>query len=77
MDNNILEFVQTLIPIAIPATAVLSLTGLFPRIGPGRALWIAFRSRFSFRKLPLSIRNKEVEQIKKIISNKNIGKAIL
>ena len=49
--NDILEFVKTVWPIVVPTTAILSWTGLIPRIGPGRAVWIAFRSRLAPKKI--------------------------
>jgi hypothetical protein len=75
--NDILEFVKTVWPIVVPTTALLSLTGLVPRIGPGRAVWIAFRSRFAPNKLPESIRVVELRQIRKSISEKNFGQGYL
>jgi hypothetical protein len=75
--NDILEFAKTIWPIVVPTTALLSLTGLVPRIGPGRAVWIAFRSRFAPKKLPESIRDVELRQIRKSISQKNFGQGYL
>ena len=75
--NDILEFVKTVWPIVVPTTAILSLTGLVPRIGPGRAVWIAFRSRVASKRLPESIRDVELRQIRKSISEKNFGQGYL
>jgi hypothetical protein len=75
--NEILEFAKVVLPIVVPTTALLSLAGLAPRVGPGRAIWIALRSRFAFKKLPESIRDVELKQIKKIISEKNFGQGYL
>jgi hypothetical protein len=75
--TDILEFIKIVLPIAVPTTALLSSTGLVPRIGPGRAVWIAFRSRFARKKLPESIRDVELRQIRISISEKNIGQGYL
>ena len=75
--NDILEFVKTVWPIVVPTTAILSLTGLVPRLGPGRAVWIAFRSRVASKRLPESIRDVELRQIRKSISEKNFGQGYL
>jgi hypothetical protein len=75
--NDVLELVKTVWPIVVPTTALLSLTGLVPRIGPGRAVWIAFRSRFAPKKIPESIRVVELRQIRKSISEKNFGQGYL
>jgi hypothetical protein len=75
--NDILEFVKTVWPIVVPTTALLSLTGLVPRIGPGRAVWIAFRSRFAPKKIPESIIDVELRQLRKSISEKKFGQSYL
>ena len=75
--NDILEFIKIVLPTAVPTTALLSLTGLVPRIGPGRAVWIAFRSRVASKRLPESIRDVELRQIRKSISEKNFGQGYL
>jgi uncharacterized protein YunC (DUF1805 family) len=75
--NDILEFAKIALPIFIPTMALLSLAGLAPRVGPGRALWIAFRSRFAFETLPESIRDVEVKQIRHLISEKKFGQRYL
>eukprot|EP01035_Chromulina_nebulosa_P022069 gene22069-28567_t len=74
---DVLELAKVALPYIVPATAALSLSGLVPRIGPGRAIWIAFRSRFAFSKMPVSVRDVEVKQIKEEISNKNFGQSYL
>jgi hypothetical protein len=75
--NDIVDFIKIVLPIAVPTTAFFSLTGLIPRIGPGRAVWIALRSRFAPTKLPESIRDVELRQIRKSISEKNFGQGYL
>jgi len=75
--NDILEFIKIVLPVAVPTTALLTLTGLVPRIGPGRAMWIAFRSRFAPKTLPESVRVVELKQIRGWISEKKFGQSYL
>jgi hypothetical protein len=48
-------------------TAGAGAVGLIPRIGPGRAAMIALRSRFAFKPVPVSIRSKEVNLMRRQI----------
>ena len=61
----------------IAAGAVVSAVGLMPPLGPGRAVWIALRSRFAFKHSPESLRIAEIKQLKTIIADKNIGQSYL
>ena len=74
--NDIFEFLKIILPVAVPTTALLSLTGLAPRIGPGRAVWIAFRSRFAPKKMTESIRDVELNQIKNLYLQRILDKSI-
>jgi hypothetical protein len=50
--------------------AVVSAAALF---GPGRAAWIAIRSRFAFKPVPESLRVAEIQMLRRRILDKNIG----
>ena len=62
--------------IAVGGAAVL-ITGLIPPIGPGRALWIAMKSRFAFKPVPESLRFSESQIIKEILAPKRKGQQYL
>jgi hypothetical protein len=53
------------------------ITGLVPRIGPGRAVWIALRSRFAFKPVPEYLRFAEIKLLKRRIADKDIGQKSL
>ena len=40
-----------------------SLTGFFPRVGPGRAIGLAMRSKFARSITPLSLRTLDIERL--------------
>ena len=57
---------------AITGTGVilsLPFTGLIPRIGPGRAAWIALRSRLISSKNPQSIRTADIKRLTEAIQS--------
>jgi hypothetical protein len=56
---------------------VVSAAGLVPRIGPGRAVWIALRSRFAFKPNPESLRFAEIKLLRSKIVDKDIGQSYL
>ena len=51
--------------------------GLVPRIGPGRAIWIALRSRFAFKPNPESLRFAEIKLLRSMIARKDFGQSYL
>jgi GTP-binding protein EngB required for normal cell division len=46
-----------------------------PRIGAGRAAWIALRSRFASKPMPQSIRSSEIQLLKRVLAKKNFGQS--
>jgi hypothetical protein len=56
---------------------IVSAVGLVPRIGPGRAVWIALRSRFAFKPNPESLRFAEIKLLRSMIARKDIGQGYL
>jgi hypothetical protein len=61
-----MEFLPHFAALGVTASAV----GLLPRIGPGRATWIAVRSRFGFKRNPESLRSEEISLLKRRIAIK-------
>jgi hypothetical protein len=56
----------------------LTLTAkLAPRIGPGRAAWIALRSRFAAKPMPECLRFAEISLLKERIADKNFRQSYL
>ena len=55
----------------------ISTASLIPRIGPGRAVWIALRSRFAFKPVPESLRLAEINLLKRRITDKDFGQGYL
>jgi hypothetical protein len=81
--NQILTFDETFsivkefIPLLTAGGVSVSAAGLIPRIGPGRAVWIALRSRFAFKPVPESIRLAEINQLKRKIADKDFRQGYL
>eukprot|EP01035_Chromulina_nebulosa_P018168 gene18168-23826_t len=73
---DIIELSKIALPFIVPS-AFAALYGLAPRLGPGRALWLIVRTRFTFKSLPESIRYKEIKQIKEFISSKTFEQKYL
>ncbi|KAI3650437.1 hypothetical protein MP228_003918 [Amoeboaphelidium protococcarum] len=51
--------------------------GLIPCVGPGRAAWIALRSRFAFKPVPESIRKAEIEYLRSRLVKKDFDERYL
>lgn len=68
---------KDILPVLIPGALSLSVSGFFPKIGPGRALWIGIRSRFALNAYPESIRFQDLERVKSYIFDKNFGQGYL
>ena len=68
---------KELLPLITAAGAVISAAGLVPRIGPGRAVWIAMRSRFAFKPVPESLRSAEIKILKGRLAKKDFGQGYL
>jgi hypothetical protein len=68
---------KEVLPLITAGGAVVSAAGLVPRIGPGRAVWIALRSRFAFKPVPESLRAAEIRLLKSRIADKDFGQGYL
>jgi hypothetical protein len=73
--SQLVSSVTPFLPLA--GAGALSVTGLLPRIGPGRAVWIALRSKFAPHKFPVSVRNSEVYFLRKLLTKGNWGQNYL
>jgi Cdc6-like AAA superfamily ATPase len=71
------SIVKEFLPLLTAGGAVVSAIGLIPRIGPGRAVWIALRSRFAFKPVPESLRLAEIKLLKSEIADKDFGQGYL
>lgn len=65
------------LPLLTAGGVAVSAAGLIPRIGPGRAVWIALRSRFAFKPIPESLRFAEIKLLKSRIVDKDFGQGYL
>jgi hypothetical protein len=61
------------LPLFTACGVTLSAAGLTPRLGPGRAIWIALRSRFAYKPNPQSLRNEEIGILRRTIAQKELG----
>jgi hypothetical protein len=77
--EEIFSVFKEFLPLITAGGTVLSAVGvgLVPRIGPGRAVWIALRSRFAFKPNPESLRFAEIKLLKQKIANKRFGQSYL
>ncbi|KAI3654927.1 hypothetical protein MP228_000307 [Amoeboaphelidium protococcarum] len=71
--------IKELLPlVTISGTVVFAAAaGLIPRVGPGRAAWIALRSRFAFKPVPESIRKAEIEYLRSRLVRKDYDERYL
>jgi Cdc6-like AAA superfamily ATPase len=65
------------LPLLTAGGVAVSAAGLIPRIGLGRAIWIALRSRFAFKLVPESLRLAEINLLKRKIADKDFGQGYL
>jgi hypothetical protein len=65
------------LPLLTAGSVVVSAAGLLPRIGPGRAVWIALRSRFAFKPVPESLRSAEIQLLRSSLAKKDFGQSYL
>ena len=80
MYEEVFSFSREIFPLTAGWTLVLavgSAVGLVPRIGPGRAVWIALRSRFGFKPNPESLRCAEIKRLRSMIAEKDFGQSYL
>jgi hypothetical protein len=65
------------LPLLTAGGAVVTAVGLIPRIGPGRAIWIALRSRFAFKPVHESLRSAEIKLLKSKLADKDFRQGYL
>ena len=75
--DEIFSVFKEFLPLITAGGTVVSAVGLVPRIGPGRAVWIALRSRFAFKPNPESLRFAEIKLLRSMIADKDIGQSYL
>jgi len=71
------SIIKEFLPLLTVGGIAFSAAGLIPRIGPGRAVYIALRSRFAFKPVPESLRLAEVNLIKRKIVDKDLRQGYL
>jgi hypothetical protein len=71
----IVSVFKEFLPLIAVGGTVFSAAGLIPRIGPGRALWIALRSRFALKPNPESLRSSDIDLLRSMIANKDMGQS--
>ena len=75
--DELFSVFKEFLPLITAGGAVVSAAGLVPRIGPGRAVWIALRSRFAFKPVPESLRSAEIKLLKSRLAKKDFGQGYL
>jgi hypothetical protein len=75
--DEIFSIFKEFLPLLSAGGTIVSAVGLIPRIGPGRAVWIALRSRFIFKSKPESLRFAEIKLIRNMIATKDFGQSYL
>jgi hypothetical protein len=75
--DEIFSVFKEFLPLITAGGTIVSAVGLIPRIGPGRAVWIALRSRFAFKPNPESLRYDEIKLLRSMIADKDFGQSYL
>ena len=75
--NEIFSVFKDFLPLITVGGTIISAAGLVPRIGPGRAVWIALRSRFAFKPNPESLRFAEIKLLRTMVADKDFGQGYL
>jgi hypothetical protein len=75
--DEIFSIFKEFLPLITAGGTVVSAVGLVPRIGPGRAVWIALRSRFAFKPNPESLRFAEIKLLRSMLADKDFGQGYL
>ena len=68
---------EHLIPFIGGTAAFLSLAGILPRVGPGRTLIIAARSKFRFSKSPFTDRLDDLAKLRHELDNIHRGQYVV
>ena len=74
--DEIFSVFKEFLPLIAAGGTIVSAVGLV-RIGPGRAVWIALRSRFAFKPNPESLRFAEIKLLRSMIADKDTGQRYL
>ena len=75
--DEVFTVFKEFLPLITAGGAFVSAAGLVPRIGLGRAFWIALRSRFAFKPVPESLRSAEIQLLKFSLAEKDFGQSYL
>ncbi|OAJ44489.1 hypothetical protein BDEG_27711 [Batrachochytrium dendrobatidis JEL423] len=75
--DEIFSVLKEFLPLITAGGVAALAAGLIPRISPGRAVWIALRSRFAFKPVPESIRFEEAKLLKSRLADKDFGQGYL
>jgi hypothetical protein len=75
--DEIFSVFKEFLPLITAGGTIVSAVGLVPRIGPGRAVWIALRSRFAFKPNPESLRFAEIKLLRSMLADKDFGQGYL
>ena len=75
--DEVFSVFKEFLPLITAGGTFVSAVGLVPRIGPGRAVWIALRSRFAFKPNPESLRFAEIKLLRSMIADKDFGQSYL
>jgi hypothetical protein len=75
--DEVFSVFKEFLPLITAGGTFVSAVGLVPRIGPGRAVWIALRSRFAFKPNPESLRFTEIKLLRTMIADKDFGQSYL
>ncbi len=75
--DEIYIFLEESFPQITAGGALVSAAGLIPRIGLGRAAWIALRSRFAFKPVHESLRSSKIQLVKTYLAKKDFGQDYL
>ena len=71
------SIIKEFLPLLTAGGVAVSAAGFIPRMGPGRAVWIALRSRFAFKPVPESLRLAEIDLLKSKLAYKNLRQGYL
>jgi hypothetical protein len=73
--DELFSVFKEFLPLITAGGAVV--TGLVPRIGPGRAVFVALRSHFAFKPVPESLRSAGIKLLKIRLADKDFGQSYL
>ena len=71
--GEIFSVFKEFLPLFTACGVTVSAAGLVPRLGPGRAIWIALYSRFAVKPKRVSLRAEEIRLLKTRIAWENSG----